>query len=155
MGTGAQGQGGSVGTGGQGQGGSVGTGGQGQGGQGGACTQSPTGNAIGTPATYATHGLYKVNAAKAIVGRDANGLYAMSAACTHSGCSMSGSKGQLTAGATEVVCLCHGSIFDADGNAIQGPAYSPLPHVSIELGCDGQLYVDRNKQVTAAFRLNA
>lgn len=150
------GQGGSVGTGGSaGTGGSVGTGGQGQGGQAGACTQSPTGNGIGAPAAYAAHGLYKVSAAKAIVGRDADGLYAMSASCTHSGCGMSGSNGQLTANATEVVCLCHGSIFDADGNAIQGPAYTPLPHVSIELGCDGQLYVDRKKQVAVAFRLSA
>ena len=117
------------------------------------CTQSPTGKAIGAPANFAKDGLYKVGTAKVILGRDGGGFYAMAAACTHAGCNMAGGSGQLLAGSTEVECLCHGSVFDADGNVLQGPAYDPLPHVLVELGCDGQLWVDHAKQVSAGTRL--
>jgi Rieske Fe-S protein len=148
---------GGAGPGGHGMGGAAGapsTGGAGQGGKGpNGCVQSPAGVAVGAAATFAGHGLYRADAASAFVGRDANGLYAMSSLCTHQGCDMAGQAGGFTAGNTEIVCYCHGSQFDANGQVIQGPAWSPLQHVAIALGCDGQIYVDSSTSVADSFRL--
>ena len=60
-------------------------------------------------------------------------LAAHSAICTHAGCTVEYGGGQL-------VCPCHGSIFDATtGAVLQGPAATPLPaRRVIERG--GQLY---------------
>ena len=57
-----------------------------------------------------------------IVIRQSDGkLAAFSAVCTHAGCTVDYSVGQL-------VCPCHGSVFDAaSGAVLQGPAVTPLP----------------------------
>lgn len=48
-------------------------------------------------------------------------LTAMSAVCTHAGCQVTYESGQL-------VCPCHGSVFNARTGAVeQGPASTPLP----------------------------
>ena len=75
-----------------------------------------------------------VNGAPDIVVRHSNGkLSAHSAICTHAGCTVDYSGGQL-------VCPCHGSVFDAaSGAVLQGPAVTPLPaRRVVEHG--GQLY---------------
>ena len=52
-----------------------------------------------------------------------NGSYvAMSSVCTHSNCSDRWSFGN-----NRFTCTCHGSVFDAAGKVLQGPASSPLP----------------------------
>jgi thiosulfate dehydrogenase [quinone] large subunit len=63
-----------------------------------------------------------VNGAPDIVVRQGDGrLSAHSAICTHAGCTVDYSGGQL-------VCPCHGSVFDAaTGAVLQGPAVTPLP----------------------------
>ncbi len=70
-----------------------------------------------------------------IVIRSANGtLAAMSALCTHAGCQVGYEGGEL-------ICPCHGSVFDATtGAVIQGPATSPLP---------ARRVVERNGQIYA------
>jgi thiosulfate dehydrogenase (quinone) large subunit len=57
-----------------------------------------------------------------LVIRQSNGsLTAMSAICTHAGCQCQYAQGN-------VVCPCHGSVFDArTGAVLQGPAVTPLP----------------------------
>jgi cytochrome b6-f complex iron-sulfur subunit len=45
---------------------------------------------------------------------------AVSATCTHQGCTITGFSGQI------YVCPCHGSRFDASGRVVNGPASSPL-----------------------------
>jgi Rieske Fe-S protein len=40
--------------------------------------------------------------------------------CTHLGCNINKSAGN------KLICPCHGSAFDTDGNAIKGPAVQPL-----------------------------
>jgi len=47
--------------------------------------------------------------------RDGSGLYALSLVCTHLGCTVRVSAGEL-------VCPCHGSIFDQQGRVVKGPA---------------------------------
>ena len=59
---------------------------------------------------------------KLAVWRDDTGvLYAVSAACTHKGCTVTWNNADRTWD-----CPCHGSIFQANGEVIHGPARQPL-----------------------------
>jgi cytochrome b6-f complex iron-sulfur subunit len=134
--------------------------GAGAGGSGGAGTTTmassgagctlPPGIAVGAPGDFATDGLHKVSGTKVLIGRDAGGLYALSAICTHQSCNLN-AKGTIQA--TGVHCNCHGSSFDDLGNVTQGPATKPLPAYALALGCDGQLYADTLTKVPSSTRL--
>lgn len=50
----------------------------------------------------------------------------LSSHCTHLGCIINKEEnGRL-------ICPCHGSEFDLNGNAVKGPAYKPLPSYPFE-----------------------
>ncbi|TQJ41048.1 glycine/D-amino acid oxidase-like deaminating enzyme [Arthrobacter sp. SLBN-112] len=53
---------------------------------------------------------------------EAGGIHAVSAICTHLGCTVGFNRGERTWD-----CPCHGSRFDVDGRVIQGPATEDLP----------------------------
>jgi Rieske Fe-S protein len=54
--------------------------------------------------------------------RDESGaLHAVSASCTHKGCTVTWNNADRTWN-----CPCHGSIFAADGSVVHGPARTPL-----------------------------
>jgi thiosulfate dehydrogenase [quinone] large subunit len=60
---------------------------------------------------------------------------AFDATCTHNGCPV-----QYTG--AEFQCPCHGAAFDSStGAVVQGPARRPLRAIPVQLGPDGQLYV--------------
>jgi cytochrome b6-f complex iron-sulfur subunit len=64
-----------------------------------------------------------------IVIRISSGSYiALSKICTHQQCTVTynNSTGQLP-------CPCHGSVYDANGNVLNGPAVNPLTKYSVIL----------------------
>jgi cytochrome b6-f complex iron-sulfur subunit len=86
------------------------------------------------------------------IGRDAGGIYALSLVCTHSGCDMS-VDGAISAGTID--CFCHGSLFDAQGNVLRGPAGAPLPHFIVTEDAQGNLTIHTDQQTGAGTRLPA
>ncbi|HMB71116.1 MAG TPA: Rieske 2Fe-2S domain-containing protein [bacterium] len=93
---------------------------------------------VGTPADYRDtlvsvrwvnrHGLW-------IVRRDGR-LFALEARCTHLGC-----KPRWVPGRDEFLCPCHGSRFTPDGEALNGPAVTPLARLALR-DDRGRLCVD-------------
>jgi cytochrome b6-f complex iron-sulfur subunit len=61
-------------------------------------------------------------------------LTALSLLCTHVCCVCS-----YDAASNVIYCPCHGSVFDADGNVIQGPASSALPKVELRIDGAGNI----------------
>lgn len=57
--------------------------------------------------------------------RDGIGVYALSLVCTHLGCTVTVSAGEL-------VCPCHGSTFDRQGRVLKGPADRALRRLVVE-----------------------
>lgn len=59
-------------------------------------------------------------------------LSILSSHCTHLGCRISKfENGKL-------ICPCHGSEYDLDGNPLKGPAYKPLVKMPATISDDGQ-----------------
>jgi cytochrome b6-f complex iron-sulfur subunit len=87
-----------------------------------------------------------------VVARDANGVYAMSAVCTHAGCLLDDGAATVSAGLS---CACHGSTFDGNGTVTRGPARAPLQHYAVTVGTDGSIVVDGSQPVSASTRTPA
>lgn len=96
--------------------------------------------------------------------REKNNFHAISAACTHLGCTVKMVKlnnpKKVTAGGKEIEeqvefhCPCHGSKYYGDGTNYAGPAPRPLDYFKLELSPDdGQLIVDMADKVNHDFRL--
>lgn len=62
-------------------------------------------------------------------------IVALSAICTHQGCTVAGDGGEL-------VCPCHGSVFDLSGANVSGPAPRPLSEVDVHV-VDGDVRVGK------------
>lgn len=80
------------------------------------------------------------------LGRDADGIYVMSMQCTHKGCVVALAAGELK-------CTCHESRFDSEGNVLQGPATTPLPHFQVYVDAAGNISVDRYTIVAVSARV--
>jgi Rieske Fe-S protein len=101
--------------------------------------KKPAAFAQGT-ATYVFIAQYQV-----FVCRDAKGLYALTAVCTHAGCTVNFANPSFS-------CPCHGSQFNFNGVVTQGPAGAPLEHYAICLDDGGDVVVDANNVVSATTR---
>lgn len=67
--------------------------------------------------------VYK-NSRIAVIRRE-DEVYALSLICTHLGCT-------VNVTAENIICPCHGSVFDRDGNVLKGPSDKPLAHLTVE-----------------------
>jgi len=102
----------------------------------------------GAPASVALGTLTYIASAGAYLGRDAGGLYAMYALCTHT-------IGNMSIGPAQLTCLVHGAKFSYTGEVLQGPATTPLPHFSVCLNSKGNVAIDSKVIVPASTRLVA
>jgi cytochrome b6-f complex iron-sulfur subunit len=84
-----------------------------------------------------------------IVARDATGVYAMSAVCTHKGCLVDGGNDTIAGG---LQCPCHGSAFDGTGKVTHGPASQPLQHYAVTIAPDGAMTVEGGQPVSPGVR---
>ena len=80
--------------------------------------------------------------------RDANGLYAMSAICTHNGCTL-----EFQPDKPLFYCGCHSSRFDYQGQLINGPAPTPLRHFAACIARSGEILVDPTTVVDPSKRV--
>lgn len=71
------------------------------------------------------HGALVYRQARMAIIRDAASLYALELICTHLGCTVSVTPGDL-------VCPCHGSRFDREGKVLTGPADRPLKRYAVQ-----------------------
>jgi cytochrome b6-f complex iron-sulfur subunit len=69
--------------------------------------------------------------------RNAEGLFALYARCTHLGCTPDWKPGD-----NKFKCPCHGSGYDSDGINFEGPAPRPMDRAHIELLPTGQIQID-------------
>jgi nitrite reductase/ring-hydroxylating ferredoxin subunit len=103
----------------------------------------------GAPASFAMGTLTYVAAVPAWIGRDAGGLYALFAFCTHA-------LGGLVLGGNQLTCSVHGAKFTLTGDLISGPTgTNPLPHYDICLNAKGNVAVDTKVTVASTTRLKA
>lgn len=102
---------------------------------------SPVVNA-GRAARYAKGSVTADPQAGIYIVHSDEGIYALSAVCTHLGC--------LTvwkADSGTIACPCHGSKFRTDGSKIEGPAPQPLPWLKTSISDEGDLLIDRSTPI--------
>ncbi len=63
--------------------------------------------------------------ARVVVIRSEQEIYALSLVCPHLGCTVNVTPDQL-------VCPCHGSAFDREGNVLKGPSPKPLRRLEVQ-----------------------
>jgi cytochrome b6-f complex iron-sulfur subunit len=95
---------------------------------------------IGQPGEFRVGEVRTPKGRNVFISRRAEGFLAVSAVCTHLGCI-------VTREPRGFVCPCHGSVFDADGAVIAGPAPTALAWYDISFAPDGQLVVDESSTV--------
>jgi menaquinol-cytochrome c reductase iron-sulfur subunit len=83
-------------------------------------------------------GWYRARARETVflVWDGAKGVHAMSATCTHLGCQV-----RWDSASTKFRCPCHGGVFDAHGNVVEGPPPRPLDRVAARIDDTGTVLV--------------
>jgi cytochrome b6-f complex iron-sulfur subunit len=124
---------------------------------------APTTVKVGLPNDF-PDGMKFLPDQRLFVFRDGATFHAVSAVCTHLGCTVraealsqpevktvDGKPLRLT---HRFLCPCHGSKYNGDGTNVSGPAPKPLAwyHLSVATE-DGQLVVDLARPVDRNFRL--
>jgi len=77
------------------------------------------------------------NAHRIWVVRNTEGIFVISAICTHLGCTP-----DWKASENKFKCPCHGSGYDPEGVNFEGPAPRPMDRAHVELDPEGQILVD-------------
>lgn len=124
---------------------------------------APTTVKLGVPEEF-PDGLKFLPDERLFVFRDGKTFHAISAVCTHLGCTVRAEamsapeqttvEGQPLRLTHRFSCPCHGSHYTGDGGNVSGPAPKPLAwyHLTVSTD-DGQLVVDLAREVGHDFRL--
>src|SRR5262249_9595951 len=118
---------------------------------------------VGVPDQFGEGGKF-LEDKRLFVFRQGKTFYAISASCTHLGCTVKMQKlnqpkrvkarGRQFEEQYEFHCPCHGSKYYGDGTNYAGPAPRPLDYFKLEISPDdGQLVVDMSQIVGQDFRL--
>lgn len=118
---------------------------------------------VGLPSQFGEGSKY-LDDKRVFIFRERNTFYAISASCTHLGCTVKMQRlnqpKKVRVGSREFEehqefqCPCHGSKYYGDGTNYSGPAPKPLAYLKLELAPeDGQLIVDATTPVEQEFRL--
>jgi cytochrome b6-f complex iron-sulfur subunit len=75
------------------------------------------------------------------VVRNTEGLFVISAICTHLGCTPDWKPSE-----NKFKCPCHGSGYDPEGVNFEGPAPRPMDRAHVELDPEGQIVVDLSRR---------
>jgi Rieske Fe-S protein len=96
--------------------------------------------------------LQPVDGFRLALGRDQDGIWAVSTHCTHLGCDISdrATNGIIDFGGIE--CGCHGSRYDRDGDVQNGPSVRDLGNYAVEILADGSILVDMTTIVSKGTR---
>jgi menaquinol-cytochrome c reductase iron-sulfur subunit len=124
---------------------------------------SPTTVKLGQPGDF-PDGLKFLPDERLFVIREGKTFHAISAVCTHLGCTVRAEalsqpetavvEGRETRLTHQFLCPCHGSKYKGDGRNYAGPAPKPLAWFDLSIASDdGQLVVDMAKAVGHDFRL--
>jgi cytochrome b6-f complex iron-sulfur subunit len=110
----------------------------------------PTGPVSAGKVANLKQGSLQIFSSNVVVGLDSQGVYAMSAVCTHAGCLVEDSSGAISDG---LLCPCHGSTFDGNGAVTHGPARTALQHYQVTIAPDGSITVDGGTPVAPDVRV--
>jgi nitrite reductase/ring-hydroxylating ferredoxin subunit len=103
---------------------------------------------VGAPSTFQLNKPVYNSSGRFFVVRDAGGLYAVTAICTHEGaiCTISGA---------DFRCPRHAALFTFDGSIVSGPVTRALQHYSMCTLPSGNVAVDKTMVVAKTDRLDA
>jgi cytochrome b6-f complex iron-sulfur subunit len=105
--------------------------------------EPPTRFQIGLPEDYPAGSVITRSENQLFIVRAKEGnFHAMSSVCSHLGCITNYREADGL-----ILCPCHGSKFDAEGNVLDGPAPRPLTRWRLEQNDRGQLIVDLSEEV--------
>jgi menaquinol-cytochrome c reductase iron-sulfur subunit len=124
---------------------------------------APTTVKLGLPGDF-PDGLKFLPDERLFVFREGKTFHAISAVCTHLGCTVRAEalpqpesaevEGKSVRLTHRYLCPCHGSKYRGDGQNVSGPAPKPLAWYRLSVSADdGQLVVDLADQVERDFRL--
>jgi cytochrome b6-f complex iron-sulfur subunit len=77
------------------------------------------------------------------VTKTSDRLFVISAVCTHLGCTP-----DWKASENKFKCPCHGSGYDSEGIAFEGPAPRPMDRAKVSIDAEGQIVVDKGRLFT-------
>jgi len=103
---------------------------------------------VGAPSSFVAGTPVYVASGNFFVIRDAGGLYALTARCTHEGVT-------VVDDTTQLVCKKHGATFTYDGDVTNGPAFFPLVHYEMCTLSNGHVGVVISQIVAKTQRLAA
>lgn len=98
---------------------------------------------VGKPEDFADNSATYLEDQKLFIVRKGNAYLALSAVCTHLGCTV-----RSDADGEGFFCPCHGSRYKSDGKNYAGPAPKPLEAYELTLSPLNELVVDKRSLVS-------